>query len=493
MADTTTPNLALIKPAIGASDDSWGDKTNDNWDKVDAGVAVKSKSNVFTASQVIQVTGANSAMLTLRADAGQARGIQFQTGTLARFQLNVDSTAESGANVGSDLVLYRYSDAGANIGTVFSVDRASGLMTIPTLQATSLNIGNADTAITRSAAGVIAVEGGTVPKENRGNTFTVSQTVQVAGGVASINIGSDAGETAALALRTGALNRWAIFKSAGAEAGANAGSDFQINRCGDDGVAINSALIIERKTGNVAIYPQADQTPASNVGHFVIRGASYAGGLSLDTDGLWLSHNSAVRALIFGINHVEAGRFASYGTFMVGRTTSAAGTEGFWVAKTGITRSDLVGTNSSSINKTNTDGAVLIFQRAQTGVGSISVTTTATAFNTTSDYRIKENVTPIHDATTRLMALRPSRFNFIHEPSRTVDGFIAHEAQEVVPESVTGQKDAVRVITEDEATPELRVGTTVPDLQAIDQSKLVPLLTAALQEAIRRIEALEAK
>lgn len=71
------------------------------------------------------------------------------------------------------------------------------------------------------------------------------------------------------------------------------------------------------------------------------------------------------------------------------------------------------------------------------------------------------------------------RFNFLADPLKTVDGFLAHEAQAVVPESVTGTKDA---IDED--------GN--PDYQAIDQSKLVPLLTAALQEALNRITALEA-
>ena len=87
---------------------------------------------------------------------------------------------------------------------------------------------------------------------------------------------------------------------------------------------------------------------------------------------------------------------------------------------------------------------------------------------------------PLEDATLRVKQLKPSQFNFIAEPSRTVDGFIAHEVQAVVPECVTGEKDAV----DDEGD---------PIYQGIDQSKLVPLLTAALQEAIGRIETLEAQ
>jgi hypothetical protein len=80
----------------------------------------------------------------------------------------------------------------------------------------------------------------------------------------------------------------------------------------------------------------------------------------------------------------------------------------------------------------------------------------------------------------RLNGLQVHRFNFLADPDKTVDGFIAHEAQAVVPECVTGEKDAV----DEEGN---------PVYQGIDQSKLVPLLTAALQEAIGRIETLEAE
>lgn len=104
--------------------------------------------------------------------------------------------------------------------------------------------------------------------------------------------------------------------------------------------------------------------------------------------------------------------------------------------------------------------------------------TTGVSYNTSSDYRLKENVTVIDNASERVKQLNPCRFNFIGE-QRTVDGFLAHEAQAVVPESVTGDKDAVDAEGN-------------PVYQGIDQSKLVPLLTAALQEALARIEALEA-
>ncbi|NDF99267.1 MAG: tail fiber domain-containing protein, partial [Chitinophagia bacterium] len=113
-------------------------------------------------------------------------------------------------------------------------------------------------------------------------------------------------------------------------------------------------------------------------------------------------------------------------------------------------------------------------------VGTITCTSSATAYNTSSDYRLKENVVPLTGAADRLNQLQVHRFNFIADPDKTVDGFIAHQAQAVVPECVTGTKDEVDADGN-------------PVYQGIDQSKLVPLLTAALQEAIGRIETLEAE
>lgn len=137
-------------------------------------------------------------------------------------------------------------------------------------------------------------------------------------------------------------------------------------------------------------------------------------------------------------------------------------------------------------------------------VGSVKTTTTSTIYGTSSDYRLKENIVDISDGITRVKQLAPKRFNFIVDTDTTVDGFIAHEAQAVVPESVVGVKDGMieeeyevspEVVDGDgKVTEEAVMGTrTVPDYQGIDQGKLVPLLTAALQEAIAKIETLEAK
>jgi len=111
-------------------------------------------------------------------------------------------------------------------------------------------------------------------------------------------------------------------------------------------------------------------------------------------------------------------------------------------------------------------------------VGGITTSGSATSFNTSSDYRLKENATAISDGITRLKTLKPYRFNFKADASTTVDGFFAHEVT-AVPEAISGEKDAVK---EDGSI----------DPQGIDQSKLVPLLVAAVQELIGKVEALEA-
>jgi hypothetical protein len=153
---------------------------------------------------------------------------------------------------------------------------------------------------------------------------------------------------------------------------------------------------------------------------------------------------------------------------------------------------------------TNGNGKQILFQHYSTGnvVGSVTTSSTSTSYNTSSDYRLKENVVPMSGSIDRLKELKPSRFNFIADADTTVDGFLAHEAGEVVPECVSGEKDAMKM--EDyEVTPAVMDGETViteavmgerevPDMQGIDQSKLVPLLVGAIQELTARLEALEA-
>jgi hypothetical protein len=197
----------------------------------------------------------------------------------------------------------------------------------------------------------------------------------------------------------------------------------------------------------------------------------------------------------------ERARLTKDGNFLVGKTATTYNTEGCNFVAGGHITKNL--DNAFNFNRTGNSGALVSFQQAGGTVGSISVTGSTTAYNTSSDYRLKEDDQPMTGATERVKALRPINFAWKVDGSR-VDGFLAHEAQEVVPECVTGTKDAMRD-EEYEVTPavldddgnvvtEAVMGTrNVPDMQGIDQSKLVPLLTAALQEAITQIESLTAR
>jgi hypothetical protein len=173
----------------------------------------------------------------------------------------------------------------------------------------------------------------------------------------------------------------------------------------------------------------------------------------------------------------ERARITSDGHALVGTTSSLNPANGFSLYYASLNSQLHIGHGNTAPN----GNAYVVFSYNSGTIGTIVQNgTTGVTYNTSSDYRLKENVSPINGAVARVQQLKPSRFNFITEPDRIVDGFIAHEAQAVVPECVTGEKDAVDADGN-------------PVYQGIDQSKLVPLLTAALQETIAKIETLEAR
>jgi hypothetical protein len=170
----------------------------------------------------------------------------------------------------------------------------------------------------------------------------------------------------------------------------------------------------------------------------------------------------------------ERMRIASNGDLLVG-TTSAFNSGKQCIAFNSAAHVGI------ALNQTNANNSGTFLNFTQNGVtiGYISGNATTTTYATSSDYRLKEDWVAVADASTRVNALKPVNFAWIASGER-VDGFLAHEVQAVVPEAVSGEKDAVN---EDGS----------PKYQGIDQSKLVPLLTAALQEALAKIESLEAR
>jgi len=220
----------------------------------------------------------------------------------------------------------------------------------------------------------------------------------------------------------------------------------------------------------------------------------------------------------FYVNGSEMMRLRNDGVMTIG-TTSASGSPS-------TSSLELSGTEAplSIINETATNSSdrtsIALRNASGTMVGNVGVDNSNAMFNTSSDYRLKENEVAISDGIERLKQLKPYKFNFKIQADKTVDGFFAHEVSSIVPEAITGTKDATETLqkvvldssenivafnveqskwTQGKTDGEYANDTTwvaskeIIKSQSIDQSKLVPLLTSALQEAITKIETLEAK
>ncbi len=197
--------------------------------------------------------------------------------------------------------------------------------------------------------------------------------------------------------------------------------------------------------------------------------------------------------------HVKTDGATNSGAMVFSTASSGTTSERMRIDNTGAllvgTTSHITTSEEECVHIKNGDGAGQLFldntrssgnqymvqiHRLGTRVGSIQTSTSGTSYLETSDYRLKENVDYEFNALERVAQLKPARFNFIKEPDVTVDGFLAHEVAPVVPQAVSGEKDAV----DEEGN---------PDLQGIDHSKLVPLLTKAIQEQQTIIDDLKSR
>lgn len=249
-------------------------------------------------------------------------------------------------------------------------------------------------------------------------------------------------------------------------------------------------------------------------------GSGASGGLKMNAvvGGLALQTNQTTRLSI-----ANSTGLATFSGDLECGAVSATGASVGW--KSLATTSSSGPNTQTSADNTGTRGHYL-FYNPNGEVGSIKTSGSATSFNTSSDYRLKENLTPLTGALDRLDALPVYRFNFKADPDTTVDGFVAHEVQAHVPEAITGEKDAMKTVVVQEAVEaveaqpatywqegdELPEGVAVgdektaaveaveavaevteeqPDYQGIDQSKLVPLLVAAVKELAAKVKTLE--
>ena len=188
------------------------------------------------------------------------------------------------------------------------------------------------------------------------------------------------------------------------------------------------------------------------------------------TDGLGAYRGMDINASTLALNSASGGNVGIGTATAIGKFTVEAAGGG--ASTTPITTNSITGAGTRF-------AAGFYYSGAK--VGGIEVTASATSYVTSSDYRLKTNLEPISNGIERVKQLPVYRFNWIADQSgNKVDGFVAHEAKQIIPECVSGEKDAVDADGK-------------PIYQGIDQSKIVPLLTAAFKEAIAKIETLEAK
>jgi hypothetical protein len=400
--------------------------------------------------------------------------------------LPTTNTLEFAAN---GLAQYRIAPLG-----VFSwFDGAGG--TRMTLNSTGLGVGDAPAANTRLTLGSVNPTGLNLAFKTTGVTTGRVQTYlgNTSGDLLSGIEGSTAGQTltgsAAYSgfigtftnnpfyLVSNGLIRATIDSSGNVGVGVTPSawnSDFralQVSSSGSyvtsyiSGATVNQWLFI----GNNAFYDSVDSRWE------YIRSKPSAQYIQYNNEHQWL-RDTGTQTAGAACTFTQAMTLDASGNLLVG-TTTTSGNAG------GLKLSNVAG-NLGQITFSNNSGSADYVARFNWGstptlVGNITVSSGGTAFNTTSDYRLKESVQPLVGGLARVNALKPSIYKWKTDGSNG-EGFLAHELAEVVPAAVTGEKDAVN---ED--------GSIKP--QGVDLSKVVPILVAAIQELTARVQTLEAK
>jgi Chaperone of endosialidase len=480
-----------------------------------------------TAFNLISSSLINSG-LTIAGPAGTSRPLFFDTGNLARWAIYANANAESGSNAGSDFIIQRYNDAGVAIDSPFQIVRSTGLITLPDGQ---LFVGVAALAAspiigivsavgqTRSVAYYTganprwtagansAPEGGS----NAGSDFGISRysdagnfidaplTIIRATGAVTLNPSGTtqplylkgsggtslvidkvaSGNAANIIGETAGSIRWVVnLGNNTAESGSNVGSDFQINRYSDAGAAIDAPLTISRASGVVTLASNPVISPASGqalISVNAINGQQAQVMLSQTGIRAWAIINQAVSGQ-FVIYDQTAGSAAL--TFATTHDASFTGR--------------IIPAGSGFACKAGAAGAVRGNNFNIDYTGSVAQlwidTTNFGTFAFTSDYRHKRDIEPLPSMWERIKALKPISYKHKdYTPEGSIEplivgddkerwGFVAHELQEtLIEDAAHGHKDEENVI------------------QSPNPWTVIATLTKALQEAMTRIEALEAK
>ena len=267
------------------------------------------------------------------------------------------------------------------------------------------------------------------------------------------------------------------------------------------------------KSGSSTIGTQAATADSENLGQIRFSGVDTSGSsrngavIKAIQDGT--SSDSVPALMDLQTNGFTRLRLDKSGRMFVGGNTAEPSNS---ISGCQLSNPDTLSSPKISVGSSTALRTMIEFMNGNGTVGTIKTTGTTTQFNTSSDYRLKENIVTDWDATTRLKQLKPSRFNFKTNADVTLDGFLAHEVSAIVPEAVSGEKDE----TQDLGTIKDKDGNVIDEnvletrtkkddgqtwtktktenvYQGIDQSKLVPLLVKTIQELEARIAKLESK
>ena len=376
MASTYSANLRLELIGTGEQQGTWGSTTNTNLGSLleqaiggYESITVSDVGDTTLTTANGSVDQARNMTLNLVGTIGAARNVIcpaaekiyiVKNATTGGFAVTFKVTGQTGVSIpngstaifyvdGTDARLVSQSPVPLTLGGTGATTAAAaatnlGLGTGDSPQFAGVNVGNAsDTTITRSAGGVLAVEGGVIPKENRANTFTEAQSISLSSGSNRLSISSPSGSSKFVRFQTAGSSRWEIGSNNAPETGSNNGSDFTINRYDDTGTYIDSPFSIERDIGlttlknlnAVAVGIGLTPTVALDMaGEFLIRGAAAAGsvlrvtpdattganGVILDTS--WITGSAG--PLIFKMSGTERMRIDAAGAVTIGGTLSAA-------------------------------------------------------------------------------------------------------------------------------------------------------------------------
>jgi hypothetical protein len=353
------------------------------------------------------------------------------------------------------------------------------------------------------SAGTPAVQG---TDTNTGIFYPAADTIAFAeGGVEVARINSDAqfvasAGTASLPVytTTGDTNTGIFFPAADTIAFAEGGTEaMRIDSSGNVGIGSASpttyvdgsrGLVVETSSGRSGLTFVGNHSTADEILgriNFTDSGSTNTSYRNAIIDGIrGANDNSAY--LVFSTsnsgNAAERMRITSAGLMLLGVTSTLGGQTAYLTTRG--TASDVgitVGVTNNGYN------AMKFLNQDNTVVGSIVNNSGGTAFNTTSDYRLKENVAPMTGALATVSALKPCTYTWKADGAAG-QGFIAHELQAIVPDAVSGAKDATETYTDDNGVEQTR-----PKYQGVDTSYLVATLTAAIQELKAELDTTKAR